>query len=164
MQARLRRLVREDRWIPWTFVAFFVVLAAVNAVLVVMAVKSWPGVESANAYEEGLAYNRTLEEARRQEALGWRYGFAFRQAGPRLARIEVSLHDRAGAPLAQAEVSARLVRPTSEGRDFDVDLVGDGSGRFAADVAVPLPGLWEVRIAAVHPSGTYRRIERVVLR
>ncbi|MBX6322027.1 MAG: FixH family protein, partial [Rhodospirillaceae bacterium] len=103
-QARLERFMREDRWIPWTFVAAFLVLIAVNGILVVRAVESWPGVESANAYEEGLAYNRTLEEARRQKALGWRYAFAFTPAGERAGRIEVSLYDRDGAALSQAKV------------------------------------------------------------
>lgn len=162
MMTRLwHRLTGQDRWIPWTFVALFVVLIGVNAVMVVFALRSWPGVESANAYEEGLAYNRTLGEAHQQEALGWHYGFAFTATGPRTGHVEVTLHDRGGAGIAQAAVSVRLVRPTSEGHDFDAELASDGTGRFAADVTVPLPGVWELRVAATHPSGVYRRVERV---
>jgi nitrogen fixation protein FixH len=158
------RLTGQDRWIPWSFVGFFVVLIAVNGVMVTFALDTWPGMESANAYEDGLAYNKTLDEARRQEAMGWHYGFAFSQPGALDAHIEVSLRDRDGTALSQAMVTARLVRPTSEGHDFEVELPGDGSGRFAADVALPLPGLWEVRVAAAHPTGAYRHIERIFLR
>jgi nitrogen fixation protein FixH len=159
-----QRFAGQDRWIPWAFVGFFVVLIAVNAVMVSFALNSWPGVESANAYEDGLAYNKTLADARRQDALGWRYGFAFKQAGAEAAHIEITLHDHDGLALTQAAVSARLVRPTSEGHDFDVEIPGDGTGRFAADVALPLPGVWEVRVAVAHPTGTYRHVERIFVR
>ncbi|MBT3306984.1 MAG: nitrogen fixation protein FixH, partial [Alphaproteobacteria bacterium] len=41
--------------------AFFGTIFAVNAVLVFFALSSWPGLTTDKAYEEGIAYNRTLD-------------------------------------------------------------------------------------------------------
>ena len=37
---------RRSRWIPWAFVAFFGVVLAANAVLIVIAITTWPGLET----------------------------------------------------------------------------------------------------------------------
>jgi nitrogen fixation protein FixH len=160
-----RHLSSQDRWIPWAFVGFFVVLVAVDGIMVRLALDSWPGVESDNAYEEGLAYNKTLDEARRQQAMGWRYGFAFRQTSEkRGGHLEVTLRDRNGLALAHTAVTARLIRPTSDGHDFEVAFADDGNGLYTAEVDIPLLGVWEVRVAAAGASGTYRRVERIFVR
>ena len=51
---------RRSRWIPWAFVAFFGVVLAANAAMVVIALASWPGLETQQAYQRGLAYDDAL--------------------------------------------------------------------------------------------------------
>jgi nitrogen fixation protein FixH len=158
-----RRSPRRDRWIPWAFVAFFLTFIAVDAVMVMLAVGSFSGVATENAYQKGLAYNRTLEAAERQKALGWSADIAFAGNGPQAGRLLVRLVDGGGRPLAGASVSAELVRPLQAGYDFTVPLDGVGD-RYQADIALPLPGQWEVRLTAEDRANTFRHSQRIFVR
>ncbi len=99
---------------------------------------------------------------RAREALGWRLEVAFTPADQaRRGRLVATLTERGGASLAGARVTARLVRPTHAGFDRTVRLDDAGGGRYLADVALPLRGLWEMRVHARldgHTVGVDRRI------
>jgi nitrogen fixation protein FixH len=41
---------RRSRWIPWAFVAFFGVVLAANAIMIVIAITTWPGLQTQQAY------------------------------------------------------------------------------------------------------------------
>jgi nitrogen fixation protein FixH len=158
----LRRTGR-DTWIPWAFVGFFLVVFAVNGAMMTIAFKTWTGLDTENAYQEGLAYNDRLAERRAQQALRWQAGFAFTASGPRQGEIALTLADADGNPLSRAAVTAALVRPTQAGHDITVTLDHQGDGRYAADVALPLAGQWDVRLLADHARGTYRLHERILV-
>jgi nitrogen fixation protein FixH len=154
----------RGRWIPWTFVGFFLVVFAVNGALVWFALSSWTGLETTNSYERGLVYNRALKAEKEQAALGWRAGFGFKQTGVRQGMLELRLQGRDAAPLEGAKVDAEIVRPTQEGYDFDLALEEQAPGRYRAAVRVPLPGQWEVRLAARARGEVYRLSPRIYLR
>jgi nitrogen fixation protein FixH len=151
----------RSRWIPWAFVSFFVVVFAVNGAMVWFALSSWTGLEADNSYERGLIYNRAIEAEKEQAALGWHVGFSFAQTGPRRGTLELDLNGRDGAGLRGAKVDALLVRPTREGFDFDLALAESVPGRYLADVELPLPGQWEVRLAARAKGEVYRLSPRI---
>lgn len=157
-------MLRGDRWIPWSFVAFFVVVLVANGSMIVAAFSSWPGLETASAYQRGLAYNRTLAAAKEQAALGWKVDFVFTQDGRRRGVAQIDLADRFGSRLRDAEVRAQFVRPTNEGSDLRVDLAHQNGGRYQAEVELPLEGQWDVRIVASSNGQVYRLSERIVLR
>ena len=52
-------------------VAFFAVIAAVNAVMIRAAVSTFSGIETANSYQAGLAFAREIAAAEAQDALHW---------------------------------------------------------------------------------------------
>lgn len=158
-----RRSPARDRWIPWAFVAFFVTFIAVDAVMVVLALDTFPGVSTENPYQEGLAYNQTLEQEEREKALGWTADIAFKESGPQAGRLVVRLVDAKGVPLYRASVSAELVRPLQAGYDFTVPLDGSGE-RFQADISLPLPGQWEVRLTAEDRAGSFHHRQRIFVR
>jgi nitrogen fixation protein FixH len=155
---------RRGHWIPWAFVAFFGIVLAANGALIWFAFQSWTGLETGSAYQRGLAYNRTLETARQQAALGWKVGFSFAQTGERQAAIELTLEDRHGDLLERADVQATIARPTHAGYDFMQSLAHQGAGRYRALLDLPLPGQWEIRIVAADGGDAYRLTERVYLR
>jgi nitrogen fixation protein FixH len=76
----------------------------------------------------------------------------------------VNLKDHAGNILTDARVMAEVVRPTSEGHDFTVELSYQGQGRYTADFALPLPGQWDIRVVADHPQGDYQEVKRVLIK
>jgi nitrogen fixation protein FixH len=153
---------RIDPWLPWFFVLFFVVVLAVNGVMVYFAAASWTGVETRQPYIKGLDYNRTLADVERQKALGWTADLSVTPDAEG-ARLDLSLADARRLAVAGARVTARLVRPTHEGHDFEIDLEDRGRGRYAGVVRTPLPGQWDVRVSVTHSSGQYRLTRRVVV-
>jgi nitrogen fixation protein FixH len=154
---------RRDAWIPWLFVAFFLLVFAANGVMLLIAFGSWTGVSDHDAYQRGLAYNEEIEAARAQEALGWQGDLVFGEGETHGARVEFTLRDAARDPLDGAVVRARVMRPTHQGYDFDVAFRPRGDGRYVAELELPLPGQWEVRVTAEHPRGSYRLVERVLV-
>ena len=54
------------RHVWWYFVAFFGFIAAVNAAMVTIAIRTHSGVVSEHPYEEGLAYNAVVHAEKMQ--------------------------------------------------------------------------------------------------
>ncbi len=152
---------RDGWWIPWLFVAFFAVVVGANGILVVLAMDTWTGLETEDAYRKGLRYNEQIAAAERQRALGWQVDLDFAPAGGRAGRLTVTLRDRKGTPLRRAEVDAKLVRPTHVGYDFALPLDPEGGGRYAADIRFPLAGQWDVRVTARRGADRYRLTRRI---
>ncbi len=152
----------RDRWIPWLIAAFFGVVVLANGVMVYLATSSFTGLQTEGPYNRGLAYNRVIEAERAERALGWDVTVEFAPAGDRRGRIVARALDAAGAPLDAAAVTMRLVRPTQQGYDMQVTLAAEGGGIYAADVELPLPGLWEIQTQIVHRSDVYRTTQRTV--
>lgn len=152
---------RSSRLIPWLFVAGFGVTIAVNGALVYFAQSTFSGLETEHSYERGLDYNQTLEAAAAQEKLGWRaeIGLSPERNGRR--EISVSFADSRNYPLDGLTVEAHLVRPSTAGMDQVAALTALGNGRYAADVTLPAPGQWDVRIVARDQYNSWQRSERL---
>jgi len=151
-------------WIPWAFVGFFVVILAVNGVLVIFAFDSWTGLETQDAYQKGLAYNEQIAEAEAQAKLGWHGSLSFEPTAARAGRVTLVLADRFGTPVTGAAVRAELVRPIHEGEDFAALLDDRGGGKYEAELSFPLAGQWDLRLVADHERGLYRLRERIVVK
>lgn len=55
-------------------VLFFGVVIGVDTVFMVKAYSTFSGEVASNPYEAGLAFNKTLDQRRRETALGWKTG------------------------------------------------------------------------------------------
>ena len=122
-----------------------VVLLA-NGTMIWLAFATWTGLETDGAYQKGLAYNRTLEAAAAQAALGWRVELALEQQGERACALELHARgpprqpDRGGAR-SRRPSSARPTRATTSGRPRP-----PRRRPIAPSVALPLAGQWDVRL------------------
>ncbi len=74
---------------------------------------------------------------------------------------EAELLDRDGHPLTGADVTVGFIRPAAAGADQAYQLTEVGGGHYRADAALRLPGIWDLRLIARHPAGTWQMIERV---
>ncbi len=155
---------RRGHWIPWAFGAFFLVVLIANGTMVYIGMTTWTGLVSENYYEEGRNYNRNIAAAEAQAALGWQLDIEARLRSGFEGELLVDLRDRQGAPITDAEVTARFVRPTSEGNDFAVALADAGDGRYRTVFTLPLTGLWEIHVDAVRGEDRFVRSRRVTLR
>lgn len=141
--------------------AFFGVMLLANGALILTAFESWSGITGPKPYERGLAYNRTLEEARVQTALGWQVTSSFSAAGSRAGTLAVEIRDGGGAAIDGAAVHVFLVRPTQAGHDFEVALVPQGDGRYAGPLEFPLPGQWHVTVEISAGQHVHRSATRI---
>lgn len=150
-------------WGPWVFVAMFTVVVAANGIMIAFAFTSWTGLETRDAYEKGVDYNRTLEAARAQEALGWQVESQVVSTGGQGVRIEVNLRNRRGDAVAPEQVRVRLIRPTHSGHDMTMTLAKRGAGRYGGNLVLPLRGQWDLLVLAEHPGGVFQARKRVVV-
>jgi nitrogen fixation protein FixH len=154
-------LVSRSRYIPWLFVAGFAVVVAVNATMVWLAVGSFSGLYTPKPRERGLHYNDIVAEQRTRDALGWRVETKWQSEA---ARLEITMFDAAGQPLAGARVFASLVRPVEKRPPLPVVVSAVDVGRFAGPVDLPARGNWDIDIIVEHGSERYALTRRMFLR
>ncbi len=147
---------KYDKFIPWYFVAFFVVLAILDGIFVYVATITHTGVVTENAYQEGLDYNETITASAKQEALGWTSEIMLEGD-----IIKASLQDAEGEALVGAEVKALFIRPVVSGKDFTVTLNETGEGLYQLPVTLE-QGQWNVRIFVEWKQHTYQAAKRLV--
>jgi nitrogen fixation protein FixH len=137
----------------WYFVAFFGFVAAVNAVMVTLAIRTHSGVVTEHPYEKGLAYNQVVEAEKKQEALGWKGTIDYKNGV-----LNFELHNQKNQPLAWEKATATITRPTQQGMDSTVELKG-----MKTPIEFPAKGLWEVRVDAMHGGVHYQQSKRIVV-
>lgn len=152
------------RWIPWAIAGGLGVVVAVNGALAYFAVSSSTGLVTAHPYDSGTAYNRVLEAAAAQDALGWRGAIAFVPAGAERGEIVAEFTDRTGQKLAGLAVKVRVVRPVEPLPELVLTLPERMPGRYAGAVALSRPGQWEVRALARRGSETFEVAQRILVK
>ena len=74
----------SDRWIPWYFVAFFILLISILVPMGIIAVRTNTGLVTESAYNKGLAYNASIRAEEAQKALGWHGDLTITPAGNKI--------------------------------------------------------------------------------
>lgn len=134
---------------------FFAVVMAVNGAFLFFALRTHPGIESADAYRRGLDYNSTIAAAERQRALGWTGAVGY-DGGT----LRATIVDPAGRPVTGLAVAANFRRPVVQGSDVTADLAERPDGAYAAAVTLPLKGQWDAIVEARRRDGTRFAFER----
>ena len=147
------------RHVLFATLAFFGVIAAVNAGMIYLAVTTFSGLETQNAYVRGLSYNDVLRDAEAQKALGWQVSLDHEHREGRL-ELDARFLDKAGQPLDGLEVAVVLTRPTTQGHDLGLALAGLGEGRYRGELDVPLPGQWDLQTEARRDGRTLHTLEQ----
>ena len=135
------------------FFAFFGFIAAVNAVMVTLAIRTHSGVVTDHAYEKGITYNQVVEAEEKQKELGWKSELEYSNGN-----IVFALYDKNNHPIPLEKATATITRPTQSGMDFTVQLTGT---KTPADF--PAKGLWEVRVDVLHEGTHYQQSKRIVV-
>ncbi len=141
------------RTIGWYFVAFFGFVAAVNAVMVTIAIRTHSGVVTEHPYEKGLAYNAVVRAEKQQAALGWSSQMDYKNGA-----LHFTLHDANHQRITPERASATITRPTTSGMDFTVTLNG-----IKTPIVFPIAGLWEVQVDVSHAGTHYQQRKRIVV-
>ena len=144
------------RFTGWHMTAILVlgfgVVVAVNLLMATLAVGSFGGVVVENSYVASQNFNTWLEEARKENALGWTASIARSGDG----RLQVAT---SGTPEG-TQATVELRHPLGREQSVALALRSDGVGGFTS--ADPLPeGRWLVRLTLSH-GGEQVRLERPV--
>lgn len=144
------------RFSGWHMTAILVggfgVVVAVNLFMASQAVGSFGGVVVENSYVASQEFNDWLDEAAKENALGWT-ATVTRDGDGRLA---VSTQNTPAGTTATAE----LRQPLGREKARSWTLVADGAGGFASTERLP-EGRWLVRVTLVNGDNRLR-IERPV--
>ena len=154
-------LERNRSYVPWIFVGGFAIVFSVNAVMIWLAVGSFSGLYTSKPRERGLGYNQIIAEQERRDALGWRIDTAWR---PESGRLEVTLRDADGQPLAPTRLTAELVRPVEKRTPLAVALLPTDIGRFAVDLVLPERGNWDLDIVVERGADRFAVTRRMFLK
>ena len=145
-------------------VAFFAVVAAVNAVMMTAAITTFGGVETGSSYQAGLAFARENSAVQEQGRLGWQIAVHTPSDGGRPSGIEIVARDRTNEPLAALQVSGRLSHPMDKRADRVLAWREVTTGVFRADTGRAV-GQWDLVIElSQKDSLKFRSRNRLTLR
>ncbi len=149
--------------IPYLFFVFFAVIFAVDAYQIYLSKKTWRGIVTEDSYHKGLHYNDVIDEAKKQQELGWKMQISYKNLGNKSGNLEIFLFDKNGVKISDAVVVVELRRPTQDGIDFKQEIKFGGDS-YKAKIDFPLAGQWDFRINASKLSDTFRESKRYVVR
>ena len=181
-----RGTMRRDgswfHWAPATIVAFFLVIATVDATIISLAnngmpsnlvgrilpeprsgaqhvTSHFPGTVANDYYKKEPLFNEYLDRLAEQEARGWQVSQGW-LGRPKLGQetvFQVKVTDAEGEPLTDARVEGWFARPSDERQDRTVWLQAVKPGIYQAPVALDLPGAWEVRLRVEHGGDVHEQ-------
>ena len=157
---------RQDGWwYPWVFVGGFAVIITVNAIMAYIAVDSWTGLETENAFQRGQEFNAQLAQKTSQTKLGLAVTSTFEHAptadNGQAGRMHLAFVGMDGEGIVGLTIKALAVRPTHEGYDRELVFVAHGDGRYIATTALPLAGQWELRVTASRADEIFKLRQRI---
>lgn len=169
MLLRRREQKGAFAWPPALIVAFFLFIAAVDAVLITLAEtglggslasallpeprssqgahrSSFPGVVSHDFQEREQDFNDYIEQRRIQEQRGWRVrrGWLGEAIAGREATFQIQILDREELPIDGATAQGRFLRPADADFDVSFELEPTGDGYYRAPITLPHPGRWQL--------------------
>lgn len=136
------------RWIPLLFILFFLGLFAVTGNFVRLALTTFTGLVSTNAYERGLAYDEVIAAEEAQAEQGWQIEFNLPELSGEGQTAALTLVDRDGNPLADANVIMMAERMTRYAQQVRVTLTDQGNGLYATPIEFPIAGRWFISVLA----------------
>jgi nitrogen fixation protein FixH len=140
----------SGRHVLLAFVGFFAIVFAANGLMIYQAVSTFGGLDTADAYRKGLAYNERIAAAAAQAARGWSDKLDY---GADTKRLRVFLSDRSGAAVSGLRVTAELKRPATNRFDQQLFLAQTGPGVYEVDAPGLEAGWWTVGLRALAPEG-----------
>ena len=106
-------------------------------------------------YARAVNWDATMEQSRRDKALGWRATAGMTRAEGRIATLRIALRDSTGAPITTADsVIAEALAVAHAGQIDRLVMVREGDG-YIAPVRAASAGLWEVRVRAVRGTDVF---------
>lgn len=132
---------------PWIVPALLVGQLAIAGVTVYLALADPSFASEPDYYRKALHWNETAAERRAEHELGWGLQVEVSELESLLHErtIHVALHDREGAPVENADVTAEAFHHARAGDRKALRFVAAAPGSYEAPLTVRRSGLWELR-------------------
>ncbi|MGE3691264.1 MAG: FixH family protein [Novosphingobium sp.] len=130
-------------------IAFFGLVIVVNLAMARLARSTFGGVVVENSYVASQHFNKWLDEARSEKALGWTAQASRTAQGGVILRLS-------GLPAGDARVSATARHPLGRMADIDLAFVRRADGAYISSRPLPA-GRWKVRLSVTSGGRTWRQ-------
>lgn len=137
------------RHVLFALIGFFGVMFAVNGVFVYFATTTFSGIETKDAYRQGLAHNERLERTAAYGERGWSTEVVL---APARDSIDITVSDKNGSAVRGLDLSGRIGYPATDDADRPLSAKEVSPGRYRAQFASLENGIWELRMTAVVPG------------
>jgi len=125
-------------------VGFFMIVFTANGIMTYFALNTWTGLKTDNSYVKGLNYNQEINNARQQQASGWKISVSNKPMNT-TGRFELIII-RPKESLPPISVEAHFIRAVQEGYDQKITLSHLGNGVYGSPLELPLIGQWDVLV------------------
>lgn len=144
--------------------AFFAVIVAVNMLMATLAVSTFGGVETRNAYQAGLSFSREIASAREQAARDWHVEAKLSPWTPEGVTVDVAPRDAKGRSIGAVEVTVTFVHPASRRQDIATALTPIATGAYRGSAAVSR-GQWDLVVEVARDGARlFRSKSRIQIR
>lgn len=150
----------KQRWIPGIFVLGFLVVIAVNTVLIVTATGTFSGLVVAHPYKKGAEFNRMQQNLAEQKSLHWQYSLRNETLSDGTLRLMLDWRDAEGQVLSGLTLEAELSRPVENLAPLALEFQAKGGGRYEARLEGLRPGQWDLRANASRAGHNFSIAER----
>lgn len=151
--------MRSRGWYwPVGLAALLVGSAGANVALLVITSRDASFAVEPDYYAKALAWDETMAQQARNEALGWSLELRVEPAGGRgRTTVVAGLTDRAGAPLLGAQIALEARHNARANRVLTAALEPRSMG-YAAAMPLARPGLWEFRVRVTRGPDVFTAI------
>jgi nitrogen fixation protein FixH len=144
-------------------VGFFLIIFTVNAIMATIAVGTWGGLETRDAYRKGLYYNDEIAAAEIQKKSGWKLSLKHSPVSLHADRLDVEIiwpeND-----LPPIKVTALISRAVTNAYDQKIILTRAGNNIYTAPLSLPQAGQWNVNILVTKADGPiYQLREKIFI-
>lgn len=138
-------------------VGFFVLIVITDLIMVRLAVTTFGGLDTSDAYRKGLRYNQNIavEKQMRRAGLVSKFGY---DAETRTIRL--TLNDDTGKPVRDLSVVVDARRPATNREDQRFAMSMDDKGAYVVHWAGVKPGAWILDVRGERNGKTVFRDRR----
>jgi len=141
---------------PWVlgWLGLLATVLAVNAIFIVTAFKTTPGLVEDDYYEKGRDVEQNFHK--KKEALN-RLGWDIQLQTPAEIMVDqsytysVTIVDRVGMPVKDVTVKMQAYRPSDANEDIrlPMEVVPGAHGIYQVRLALPLKGIWDLKVQVI---------------
>jgi hypothetical protein len=152
--------MKPGAWWPAAVIGVLAATVVANAFLLYEASGPGAAVVEPDYYRKAVAWDSTLAQQARDQALGWRLTATLGPLDARgVSRLFVTLADAGGRPLAGAAIRVEAVHNRDAGHPRHAVLAAVPGG-YGVDLPLAWSGLWELRFEARHAGRLFTAVRR----